>query len=112
MWNEVRYEPGEVRVVAYDSEGRPAAERVVRTAGKPYALRLTADRTVLGGRRPRSGLCHGQRRGQGGQSGADGQPGGAFRGRRSGADSSPWPTVIRRRSNRFVSRICICSAVN
>ena len=47
MWNEVRYEPGEVRVVAYDSEGRQAAERVVRTAGKPYALRLTADRTVL-----------------------------------------------------------------
>ena len=47
MWNEVRYEPGEVRVVAYDAEGRQAAERIVRTAGKPWALRLTVDRNNL-----------------------------------------------------------------
>ena len=47
MWNEVRYEPGEVRVVAYDAEGRQAAERVVRTAGKAWALRLSADRKTL-----------------------------------------------------------------
>ena len=47
MWNEVRYEPGELRVVAYDAEGRQAAERVVRTSGKPWALRLTVDRQTL-----------------------------------------------------------------
>lgn len=41
MWNEVRYEPGEIRVVAYDAEGRQAAERVVRTAGKAYRLVVT-----------------------------------------------------------------------
>lgn len=47
MWNDVRYEPGEVRVVAYDAEGRKAAERVVRTAGEARALRLSVDRTML-----------------------------------------------------------------
>ena len=47
MWNEVRYEPGEVRVVAYDAEGRQAAERIVRTPGKPWALRLSVDRKTL-----------------------------------------------------------------
>lgn len=47
MWNDVRYEPGELRVVAYDSEGRPAAEKTVVTAGKPAALKLAPDRTVL-----------------------------------------------------------------
>lgn len=47
MWNEVRYEPGELRVVAYDDGGRKAAERVVRTAGEARALRLSVDRTVL-----------------------------------------------------------------
>lgn len=40
MWMDAVYEPGEIRVVAYDSDGRPAAEKIVRTAGKPYALRL------------------------------------------------------------------------
>ena len=47
MWNETRYEPGELRVVAYDAEGRPAAEKTVRTAGKPHHLVLTANREVL-----------------------------------------------------------------
>ena len=47
MWNEVKYEPGELRVVAYDKAGNVAAEKCVVTAGKPYAVRLTADRTTL-----------------------------------------------------------------
>lgn len=47
MWNDVRYEPGELRVVAYDASGVPVAEKRVVTAGKPYALRLEADRTRL-----------------------------------------------------------------
>ena len=47
MWNEVCYEPGEVRVVAYDKEGKVAAEKRVVTAGKGYQLRVEADRTVL-----------------------------------------------------------------
>ena len=47
MWNEVRYAPGELRVVAYDAAGAAAAEERVVTAGKPAAIRLTADRTQL-----------------------------------------------------------------
>lgn len=47
MWNEVRYEPGEVRVVAYDAEGKAAAEKCIKTAGKGYQLAVEADRKVL-----------------------------------------------------------------
>jgi len=39
-WNDVRYEPGEVRVVAYDDHGNPAAEQTMRTAGQPARLQL------------------------------------------------------------------------
>jgi beta-galactosidase len=47
MWNEVTYQPGEIRVVAYDAEGNAAAEKTVRTAGKASAIRLAPDRNVL-----------------------------------------------------------------
>lgn len=47
MWNDVRYEPGEVRVVAFDANGNRAAEQTVRTAGKATAIKLEADRTTL-----------------------------------------------------------------
>lgn len=45
MWNETVYEPGELRVVAYDDAGNPVAEKVVRTAGKPHHLVVTPNRT-------------------------------------------------------------------
>lgn len=47
MWMDTRYEPGELRVVAYDAEGRPAEERTVRTAGRPARLELVPDRSTL-----------------------------------------------------------------
>ena len=47
MWNDVIYQPGEIRVVAYDASGKAAAEKVVRTSGKAAALELTPDRTEL-----------------------------------------------------------------
>ena len=47
MWNEVTYQPGEIKVVAYDAEGNAVAEKTVRTAGKASAIRLTPDRDVL-----------------------------------------------------------------
>ena len=47
MWNEVTYQPGEIRVVAYDNEGKAVAEKTVRTAGKAASVRLTPDRSVL-----------------------------------------------------------------
>ena len=40
----MKYQPGEIKVVAYDADGRKADEKVVRTAGKPHALVLTPDR--------------------------------------------------------------------
>ena len=43
MWNETRYEAGELKVVAYDSEGKVAAEKVVKTAGKAHHLVVTAN---------------------------------------------------------------------
>ena len=47
MWDEVTYQPGEIKVVAYDAEGNAVAEKVVRTAGKAAAIKLTPDRTEL-----------------------------------------------------------------
>lgn len=47
MWNDVVYQKGELRVVAYDAEGNVAASESVRTAGKPYALRLECDRDSI-----------------------------------------------------------------
>ncbi|MBQ8653055.1 MAG: DUF4982 domain-containing protein [Alistipes sp.] len=47
MWKEVKYEPGEVRVVAYDKAGNVAAEKRIVTSGKGYQLHVEADRTVL-----------------------------------------------------------------
>ncbi len=41
MWTDVRYEPGELRVVAYDAQGRAVGEKVVRTASRPHHLQLS-----------------------------------------------------------------------
>ena len=38
-WNNVKYEPGEVKVVVYDANGSVAGEKVMRTAGKAAALK-------------------------------------------------------------------------
>ena len=47
MWMDTKYEPGEVKVVAYNDAGEVAEEKVIRTAGKPHHLELVADRTTL-----------------------------------------------------------------
>lgn len=47
MWMDTKYEPGEVKVVAYDKSGKAVAEQVVRTAGRPHHLELIADRTSI-----------------------------------------------------------------
>ena len=46
-WNNVVYEPGEIKVVAYDNNGMVVGEQMVRTAGKPARLSLEADRTAI-----------------------------------------------------------------
>lgn len=45
-WN-VPYEAGEVKAIAYNSDGKAMEECVVKTAGKPYAIRLTPDRKQI-----------------------------------------------------------------
>ena len=47
MWMDVPYEPGEVKVVAYDASGKFVEEKVIRTAGKPHHLEVIADRSQL-----------------------------------------------------------------
>ena len=47
MWMDTKYEPGTVKVVAYDETGNAVAEKEIRTAGKPHQLVLEADRNVI-----------------------------------------------------------------
>ena len=43
MWMDTKYEPGTVKVVAYDEQGKAVAEREMHTAGKPYALSVSTE---------------------------------------------------------------------
>lgn len=47
MWNETVYEPGEVKVVTYDKEGRRTGEKSIRTAGVPDHIVLSVSRSQL-----------------------------------------------------------------
>ena len=47
MWMDTKYEPGTVKVVAYNEKGEAVAETEVHTAGKPSRIELSADRNVL-----------------------------------------------------------------
>ena len=46
-WNNVVYQPGEIKVVAYDANSQVVGEQVVRTAGKPERLVLETDRKTI-----------------------------------------------------------------
>jgi glycoside hydrolase family 2, candidate beta-galactosidase len=47
MWLNTKYEPGSVKVVAYNDKGEAVAEKEIHTAGKPYQIKLTADRNYI-----------------------------------------------------------------
>lgn len=47
MWMDVKYEPGTLKVVAYDAYGKAVAEKMVVTAGKPHSIKLEADRKTI-----------------------------------------------------------------
>ncbi|CAM3742736.1 DUF4982 domain-containing protein [Flavobacterium chungbukense] len=47
MWNDVKYEPGVIKVIAFDSYGKKAAESEVKTAEEPYKIVLEADRRTI-----------------------------------------------------------------
>lgn len=45
-WDDVRYEPGSLKAIAYKN-GQKWAEELVETTGKPVALQVTAEKTEL-----------------------------------------------------------------
>ena len=47
MWMDVVYEPGILKVVAFDDQGNPVKETSVSTAGQPKQIVLETDRTKL-----------------------------------------------------------------
>lgn len=47
MWMDVKYEPGTVKVVAFDDNGKAVAQKEIHTAGKPHHLELSADRKEI-----------------------------------------------------------------
>lgn len=47
MWDDVMYEPGEIKVVAYDTNDKVVAEKTIKTAGETYTIQLTADRNTI-----------------------------------------------------------------
>ncbi len=46
-WMDVKYEPGELKVVAYDAEGNVAATETIKTAGQPHHIELVKDRESM-----------------------------------------------------------------
>jgi beta-galactosidase len=47
MWMDVKYEPGTVKVVAFNKEGKAVAEQEIHTAGKGYKIVLDPDRKTI-----------------------------------------------------------------
>ncbi len=43
MWMDVKYEPGTLKVIAYDDHGKKVSEKTVVTAGKPHHIKLETD---------------------------------------------------------------------
>ena len=47
MWMDVKYEPGTLKVVAFDKQGDKAAEKEIHTAGEPYQIILQPEVSVI-----------------------------------------------------------------
>jgi beta-galactosidase len=47
MWMDVKYEPGTLKVIAFDENGNPASEKELKTAEKPYKIVLNPDEKTL-----------------------------------------------------------------
>ena len=47
MWMDTRYEPGTIKVVAYDKDGKAVAEKEIHTAGVPHHIELIPDRKEI-----------------------------------------------------------------
>ncbi len=46
-WNNVRYEPGEIRVIVYDSDGNKIGEDSRHTPGEPAEIRFECDKEAV-----------------------------------------------------------------
>ncbi|MBQ6534707.1 MAG: DUF4982 domain-containing protein, partial [Opitutales bacterium] len=44
MWDNVVYKAGEIKVVAYDADGKKRDEKIIKTAGAPRTVRITPER--------------------------------------------------------------------
>ena len=47
MWMDVKYQPGTIKVVAFDNNGEPVKEKEIKTAGKPYQIVLKPENTSI-----------------------------------------------------------------
>ncbi len=47
MWMDVKYEPGAVKVIAFDDQGKAVSEKTMVTAGQPHHIQLEADRPSI-----------------------------------------------------------------
>ena len=47
MWMDVKYEPGTLKVVAFDENGKPVATEEIKTAGEPYKIVMEPDRKTI-----------------------------------------------------------------
>ncbi len=47
IWDEIIFQPGELKVVALDKENNPKKETVLKTAGEPARIKLDADRNKI-----------------------------------------------------------------
>ena len=47
MWNDVIYEPGTLKVIAFNADGNAVASNEIKTADKPYQIVLDADRKTV-----------------------------------------------------------------
>ena len=46
-WDDVIYQPGQIKVIGYDFCGDPVAEKVIKTAGEAHRVELSCDRDVI-----------------------------------------------------------------
>jgi len=46
-WNDIFYQPGSIKAVGYDAEGRTLCEKEIKTAGKASTIEFIADRNII-----------------------------------------------------------------
>ncbi len=47
IWNNVVYQPGEIKVVAYNANNVQVDQRVIKTADNPHTIKLTSDKNTV-----------------------------------------------------------------